>query len=535
MLTRRSRALVACLAATATTLAAWVAGPAVGQSAVDCTEVIGFSQTQEWYEDGGFESLVGADDWQLRWQGGAFVTKWADPDFEGWGDDRLFHACPDQPVGRVVLTISATGQDVEQVAEQIRTALPTVRDKFPNAAIVLQPLVGGPDYEPCTVDGDTVRASHTAPMIRDAVLMIADEDATYSLGATPMVASCDQYSDRIGHLTDEGAAHAARQVADAYGGDGGGGDPGDGDVELVRWSGQTRYETAAVVSAETFASADRVYVATGENYPDALAAGASGALLGSPVLLTAPTRLPSATVSEVERLGPSEIIVPGGTVAVSQDVVTALEDASGAQVRRLSGADRYATAVALARSGARGPVTTVFVASGEAFPDALTGGPLVAARSGRLVLTRPDALPDTTRSALETWQPEQIVVLGGTAAVSRAVVSELESLATGDVVRVFGPDRYATSVAISQQLFPDGGVTRVYLATGEAFPDAVGAGPAAAAAGAPVLLVGQDRLPEVVADELARLGPDEVVVIGGLDAIGTGVAEAAATAARAAG
>lgn len=513
----------------------WWASPGAQSATAEttCTEVIGFSQTQEWYEDGGFEQLVDAQAWQLRWQGGAFITKWADPDFEGWQPDRLFHDCAAGPADRVVLTISATGQDVQDVVDQIRLALATVEDKHPGAAIVLQPLVGGPDGETCTVDGHTVRASRTAPMIAEAVAEIVAEDAEYIAGPNPTVASCDQYTDSVGHISDEGAVHVAEQLAEAYGGGGGGGgggDPGD-DVTLSRWWGQTRYDTATAVAQATFADATSlVHVATGRDFPDALAAGAIGAVLDSPVLLTEPDSLPPVTGDEVERLGATTVVVPGGTEAVSDDVLAVLEDLVEGEVRRHAGQDRYDTAASLARS-VRGRPSVVFVASGESFPDALAGGPLVAARDARLLLTRPDELPAPTRSVLETWRPDQVVVLGGPDAVSIAVQVEIEALA-GEVTRVSGADRYETAVAISRALYPDVGGGHVFLTTGQDFPDAVAAAPAAHRLGAPVLLVEHGALPDVVAEELTRLKPTEIVVVGGDAAVSDAVADAALAAAR---
>ena len=99
-----------------------------------------------------------------------------------------------------------------------------------------------------------------------------------------------------------------------------------------------------------------------------------------------------------------------------------------------------------------------------------------------------------------------------------------------EVDRVFGPDRFSTSVAISQYEFP-GGASEVYLARADNFADAVSAG---ALKKGPVLLVPQcGELPEVVAAELARLHPRKVVALGGPGAVCEDVLNAAADAAAA--
>ena len=96
--------------------------------------------------------------------------------------------------------------------------------------------------------------------------------------------------------------------------------------------------------------------------------------------------------------------------------------------------------------------------------------------------------------------------------------------------RVFGDDRFATSVAISQYEFP-GGAPEVYLARADNFADAVSAG---SLKKGPVLLVPQcGELPAVVAAELGRLHPHKVVALGGPEAVCDDMLQAAADAAAA--
>lgn len=96
--------------------------------------------------------------------------------------------------------------------------------------------------------------------------------------------------------------------------------------------------------------------------------------------------------------------------------------------------------------------------------------------------------------------------------------------------RLDGADRFETSVLASQRL-PAGDA--VFLASGTAFPDALAAAPVAAAEGAHLLLVRPDGIPQIVADELRRLAPREVVIVGSEATLSAVVAsQAAATGAR---
>jgi uncharacterized repeat protein (TIGR01451 family) len=189
----------------------------------------------------------------------------------------------------------------------------------------------------------------------------------------------------------------------------------------------------------------------------------------------------------------------------------------GERLERVAGATRIATAADLAQRFFAPGLATVYVARSDTFPDALTGGPLAAADGAPILLVTPRRVPDETAEALRHLRPGRIVVLGGTAAVSTEVAKRL-GLFASRVDRVAGPDRFGTAAQISRTLYPRGSGVAL-IATGLNFPDALGAGAAAAALGGPVLLV-DGRLPEATAKELVRLGVKRVVVIGGARAVG---------------
>lgn len=100
--------------------------------------------------------------------------------------------------------------------------------------------------------------------------------------------------------------------------------------------------------AEAGLSTDVVYIATGENFPDALGAAAAAGAVGAPVLLVQQNGVPSATTTELNRLQPEKIIIVGGTGVISDAVKTTLEGLGfGPTVERIAGPDRYSTAAAL--------------------------------------------------------------------------------------------------------------------------------------------------------------------------------------------
>jgi len=277
-------------------------------------------------------------------------------------------------------------------------------------------------------------------------------------------------------------------------------------------SGSNRYDTAATVVDEAFSAADTVFIVTGEKYPDALAAGAAAGIGKSPVLLTQRTGLPSGVRSQLSRLAPAEIVVVGGSAAVAENVFSALGSYAGL-VRRIGGIDRYETAAMMSKEFFPAGSSTVFVATGDNYPDAIAGVQGAAREGAPLLLVENNALPATTAAELVRLGPSSIVVLGGPVAISNGVVSQLQGYAP-NITRRYGDDRYGTAAAVSAAAYPSG--TEVaYLALGTGFADAVGASPAAAKVHGALLLAMPDHVPGATINELKRLRPNRIILVGG--------------------
>lgn len=243
--------------------------------------------------------------------------------------------------------------------------------------------------------------------------------------------------------------------------------------------GPTRYDTAVNTAKLTNASADTVVLATGRNYPDALAASGLAGVLDAPLLLTNST-LPTVVKDAIADLGATSVVIVGGPAAVSVDIQSEL--AADYDVERVQGQDRYETAANVARrmwtEGAS--AEEVFVVSGAEYADAASAAALSYAQGMPVLLVRPDQLPPATRQVLGEANPLHAYVVGGTAAVSELVASEMETdtLAV-DVERVAaGTNRYDTSAKFALWASGRGWVefSRVGIATGRNFPDALTGG-----------------------------------------------------------
>ncbi|MBK9178825.1 MAG: cell wall-binding repeat-containing protein [Acidimicrobiales bacterium] len=281
-----------------------------------------------------------------------------------------------------------------------------------------------------------------------------------------------------------------------------------------RVAGANRYDTAARLAERFVAPVPAVWVTTGADYPDALAAapGASGSL--GPILLVQRDAVPAETAAALARLRPERIVIVGGVAAVSASVAATLADI--APTSRVAGPDRFATAAAVSRlvlpEGLNPDRSVVYLASGQGFADALGGGAAAAATPQTpLLLVRRDSVPLATADELARLRPETIVLVGGSAAVSGAVEQQLQGLA--EVIRMAGPDRYGTAAELMRRTFGPG--DPLWVATGTTFPDALAAG----ACGCPLLLVPAAGVPDSVAAAIGALRPSRATVVGGTAAV----------------
>lgn len=187
---------------------------------------------------------------------------------------------------------------------------------------------------------------------------------------------------------------------------------------VVRYAGVDRFSTATAVASDGLGSPSTVLEATGLDFADALAAGAAAAGQRAAVLLTRGAEQSTATAAYL-RAHPGVRYAVGGPAAAADPGATPLV-----------GSDRFETAVVLARRFF-GAATSLGVASGETFPDALTGGAVSAVGGGPLLLVpRTGPLPTSVLGWLQGRQA-RAVVYGGTAAVGEDVVAGLRGAVAG--------------------------------------------------------------------------------------------------------
>ncbi|WP_419944990.1 cadherin domain-containing protein [Candidatus Poriferisodalis sp.] len=298
------------------------------------------------------------------------------------------------------------------------------------------------------------------------------------------------------------------------GGGGGGGSGGGGGLDVG---------VGVFVLANGWSSAD-VGVAS------VLAARLDGGV----VAYTAGDVLSAGTAVLLGDVLPAEVLIVGGTAAVSRDVRSGVRGVSpGSGVERVMGAGRAETAAAAARrvlgdaSGVGG--VTVVLANGWSSSDVGVAAALAARTPRSAVLyTQRGWLPEASAGVLRGYGVSRVVVVGGSAAVGVVVEGQVAAAAGGALVsRLTGADRVETAAAAARRVLGDpgaaGGVT-VVVANGWSPPDVgVAAAFAAATGGAAVAYTSPGSLPEATAALIRDYRPARVVVVGGRAAVADAV------------
>ena len=261
-----------------------------------------------------------------------------------------------------------------------------------------------------------------------------------------------------------------------------------------RFSGLTAIQTAISVSQNAFvthpasgppsceaAQALSVILVRSDAFPDGLVGSPLAAKKCGPLLLTPPTALDPAVLTEIKR-----VLQPGATVYVIGDTHAISAAAQSTLVAnhftvvRFAGTSAYSTAAAVARYGLGTP-SVVLLANGLDYADGLVAGPAAAALGGAVLLTN-GTLPHISTDNY----------LNGVAGVRAAAIGNQAATAYPWAYKVAGLTRYDTAAAVAREYFYPPRVA--FLAYGRNYPDAMSGGALAAITGNPLITTPQADL-----------------------------------------
>jgi putative cell wall-binding protein len=199
-------------------------------------------------------------------------------------------------------------------------------------------------------------------------------------------------------------------------------------ANLVRIGGADRYATGNLIARDAWLNGGPgstvALIATGRNYPDALAAGPAAGYWGAPVILvdgTAST-ISAATQQLLKDLGVQGVGLVGGTGVVSSGIENQLKGLYPGHVARFAGTTRYETAQAI-NDGVFGQSDYALFANGMNFPDALAGTPLAGWASAPLYLTPQSCVGAPAAQGTIDHHVNAIRLMGGSFVLTDAVLN----------------------------------------------------------------------------------------------------------------
>ena len=192
---------------------------------------------------------------------------------------------------------------------------------------------------------------------------------------------------------------------------------------VVRLAGTDRFDTGIQIGNEVMKSnlSKTAVVTTAYNYPDALSISSYAAMQHYPILYTEINVLNPKVKEFIKNNGITKIIIPGGTGAVSETVVTELSK-NGITVERISGSDRYETGLNIVKHFKSSFKNDVILATGSDFPDALAGGVLAAKKQIPVLLVDKNYVSDGVKSYIRANGDINMYILGGTGVVPDNVI-----------------------------------------------------------------------------------------------------------------
>ncbi len=287
----------------------------------------------------------------------------------------------------------------------------------------------------------------------------------------------------------------------------------------VRLEGKSRIDTAIEISKEGWKNgSESVVLAYSRGYADALAGVSLAAALDAPILLTSNgSTIEASVLTELQRLSAKRVYILGGEMVIGKAIADSLS--SKFTVKRIAGANRYETAVEIAkelRTVTGKDFTTLYFASAVNFPDALSISP-VAGIQGNPVLYAPatGALDSSTAAYIKQLGCTNGVIVGGTLAISDDARNSIITNGVSSVNRIYGTSRYDTSLKINStynSLFTGKGIA---ISTGKDFPDALAGGSLAASLKLPVILIDKGANVSGLKDYISTRGYRTAYIYGG--------------------
>jgi len=186
----------------------------------NCTLVLGAFQTSQWY-DGGFETAVGTEHWEIKAAHNLWTERWANPNDSAWSIPTVSPCAtgattPDRVLFVVYKNFMVAAAPPAVWEPEITKDVENIKTHYPSAKLIeLLTLARGPNNQLCP--NNTSRNISIAPEIDAAIQAVSDKSGgTVKPGPKYYVPDCSMFEGNTTTLTAGTGAKVAPQLIEYY-------------------------------------------------------------------------------------------------------------------------------------------------------------------------------------------------------------------------------------------------------------------------------------------------------------------------------
>lgn len=179
---------------------------------------------------------------------------------------------------------------------------------------------------------------------------------------------------------------------------------------------------------------------------------------------------------------------------------------------RIYGKDRIETSIDISKSGWKDGSDLVVIAQGYNYADALCSSPLAKKYNAPILLTGTSKLSDNTLKEIKRLNAKKVIIIGGPKVISQQVEKQLNDLKINNIKRIYGANRYETSLKIAENM---GDVKKVFLTSGNGYADSLSVASVAAKEQSPILFSDKNKLNDSINKFIKDKEVNKVFIIGG--------------------
>jgi putative cell wall-binding protein len=271
------------------------------------------------------------------------------------------------------------------------------------------------------------------------------------------------------------------------------------EVSPQRIWGNNRYDTSISICKNGWKdTSDYAIIVSGKDFGDAICAAPLAKKYNAPILLASKNKLDNQSSkeslsSELNRLKVKKVFIIGGKGVISDKLESEVKK-KGIQIERISGVDRYATSIEVAKKV--GINNGAFLTIGTDFADAVSAAPIAAAKQMPIILLPNAKSTKELESYIKNANVSKAYILGDNNLIKDDIVKYFK-----DAERIIGKDKYERNINIINKFEKDINFSTTYLSSVSDYADALSGAALASLTKSPIVLV-SNNIPKNVQEFL---------------------------------